>query len=591
MPKQIFGAESVVATLNRAFNDQSPSNATFNNQVAAAGTTTDSQMAFAKTFGAGYAGLTADALSTKLLGNLGVLPNAALQTALKDYITAAGVANVGIIALQLGDILSGLENATGDQAGFATAAKAWNNEVTASYNYSANPANTGPGPLGSDDQAVTGVTISLGAGLEEFISPAAAEAKYKTTANNDTIIAGANLSAGDSIDGGGGVDTLKVSVAGAADAADDDTAVNTDLAAATITNVEKIFVTATIADGGLAGKAAGATTDGATVTVKAANFTGVTELWSDTSVIPASGAQEFNALIFTGVKLATTVGVKGATAGDVQFNFASATGLTDTASLVAGGNTGAGAVIVNDIETLNVSSITAANTLTLKGSTLESLVVSGDKALTADLSNLAATLKSVDTTAATAAVTLTTGAIATAATIKTGAGADTVNLTSAAAKVTLDSGSGNDTVVLFGTKAHAVTLGAGVDTLQINKVAGTLNVSSAGTLNASAVTVSDFVSGTDKVVFTGAGAAAVKSLSGTQASEVAGSADLKAAATAAITKSGIANQYEIVSFQFGADTYVLYNTSGADSTLDATDTLVKLTGVASITAADVTATA
>lgn len=178
MPKQIFGAESVVTTLNRAFNDISPSNATFNNQVAAAGTTTDSQMAFAKQYGAGFAGQTADALSTLILGNLGVLPNAALQTALKDYITAAGVANIGIIALQLGDILSGLENATGDQAGFKAAAVAWNNEVTAAYNYSSNPANVTP----SDAGPVTtpGTTFTLTAGADS-LSPTSAEAAKKTT--------------------------------------------------------------------------------------------------------------------------------------------------------------------------------------------------------------------------------------------------------------------------------------------------------------------------------------------------------------------------------------------------------------------------
>lgn len=585
MPKQIFGAASVVATLNRAFNDQSPSNATFENQVAAAGTTTDSQMAFAKTFGAGFAGMTADALSTKLLGNLGVLPNAALQTALKDYITAAGVSNVGIIALQLGDILSGLENATGDQAGFAAAALAWNNEVTASYNYSANTANTGPGPVGSDDQAVTGVTLPLTVGTD-FISPAAAEAKFKTTANNDTINAANNtLESVDTIDGGGGVDTLKATLTVTDPNASDD-AVTATTIAATTSNVEKIFITASLVAG--AGSNVVAAVDGAQLTVNAAGFTGVQELWLDGLTTTTVSADVVNSVTFSNVNLATTIGVKGALPLDATFGFAKATGLTDTATLALNGvaAVGTSAVVVNDIETLNVKSGTAASTLAIKGTTLESLVITGDKGLTANLTNLTTTLKSVDGSAATGALSLTTGAIATASTIKTGTGADTLTLTGAAAKATVDLGAGNDTIVLTGSKAHALTLGAGVDTVTVNNAAGAITTTSAGTVNASAVTISDFVSGTDKIQLTGG---LVKTLTGTQASEVAGSADLKAAVEAAISKSGITLASQYVTFQFGADSYVFFNTSGAGATLDATDTLIKLTGVTAVTASDVVA--
>ncbi|EJE49278.1 hypothetical protein PMI14_06172, partial [Acidovorax sp. CF316] len=34
MPKQIFGVDATVTMLNRAFNDQSPANSVYNNQVA-----------------------------------------------------------------------------------------------------------------------------------------------------------------------------------------------------------------------------------------------------------------------------------------------------------------------------------------------------------------------------------------------------------------------------------------------------------------------------------------------------------------------------------------------------------------------------
>lgn len=142
MAKTIFIEPYVVTTtLNRAFNDQSPSYTVYNNQVAMA--TSIGLNAFALSFGATYASMTEDQLSTRLLGNLGLLPNTGLQTALRDYLESVGKGNVGIVAMQLGQILSGLEHATGDQAFFNAAAVAWNKELNDSYAYSSNPANTG----------------------------------------------------------------------------------------------------------------------------------------------------------------------------------------------------------------------------------------------------------------------------------------------------------------------------------------------------------------------------------------------------------------------------------------------------------------
>lgn len=138
MEQTLFDDPQVAATiLNRAFNDQSPSHTTFNNQVAMAASM--GAGAFALAFGAGFAGLSEDQLSTKLLGNLGVLPNAGLQGALRDYLVSVDKANVGLVALQLGQILSGLAHATGDLAGFDAAAVAWNKELVDAYAYSSDP--------------------------------------------------------------------------------------------------------------------------------------------------------------------------------------------------------------------------------------------------------------------------------------------------------------------------------------------------------------------------------------------------------------------------------------------------------------------
>lgn len=162
MSQTVFGAEAVVTFLNRAFNNTTPGNLIFTNQVTAAGSTANSQYAFASQFGQSFSSLSDADLATKVLGNMGVLPNADLVTALTDYFAAVGTDARGIVVLQLGQILANLEGATGDLAIFAAAATAWNNEVTASYTYSANPANTATADPLADATApvVTAATFS-----------------------------------------------------------------------------------------------------------------------------------------------------------------------------------------------------------------------------------------------------------------------------------------------------------------------------------------------------------------------------------------------------------------------------------------------
>lgn len=139
--------------VNRALANTSPSHSVYVNQVATAGATAASQLAYAQAVGAQYAvGKTAADLSALLLGNMGV-DNAILQTALTDYIAANGPKNIGIIALQLGQILSGLE---GD-ATFGAAAAKWNQEVTNAYQYSSSPNNNTP-QQGDDASGVTALT-------------------------------------------------------------------------------------------------------------------------------------------------------------------------------------------------------------------------------------------------------------------------------------------------------------------------------------------------------------------------------------------------------------------------------------------------
>lgn len=206
MSQSVFGAAAVVTMLNRAFNNSSPAAAVFGNQVQTAGTTADSQFAFARQFGASFDSLDNAALTNLVLGNMGMLPD---STGLVDFVTnyLDGVAMVdrGVVVLQLGMILAGLENATGDLAVYAPKAVAWNKEVEQSFIYSSNSANTSPYNGDFVDQ---GQTFTLTDGIDNIVGNAADNTISAPVVQNQNGELVNSLETGDSINGGAGVDTL-----------------------------------------------------------------------------------------------------------------------------------------------------------------------------------------------------------------------------------------------------------------------------------------------------------------------------------------------------------------------------------------------
>lgn len=210
MAQQVFGPAAVVSVLNRAFTNTSPSNAVFNNQLAQAGTTEASQYAFAESFGATFAvGKTAAELSALVMANMG-LDNQLLADALTDYITVHGTNKIGIIAYQLGTLLSPLEN----DATYGAAAKAWNAEVTASYEYSADPSNTVPSTsdvngneAGKNFVLTAGQDVRTGTSGADFFRGVAGV----QVGNQDQT----TLNSSDILDGGAGQDTLILNLTGA----------------------------------------------------------------------------------------------------------------------------------------------------------------------------------------------------------------------------------------------------------------------------------------------------------------------------------------------------------------------------------------
>ncbi len=549
MPVQIFGTYADVTMLNRVFNDQSPAHNVYVNQVAAVepiGIT-----AFAQRFGASYTGLTEDALSTKLLLNLGVLPNAGLQAALRDYLVSVGKVNVGIVALQLGQILSGFEHATGDQSVYAAAAVKWNDEVTASYTYSSNPASSGPiVPPGPD--LPVGVTLSLTAEVDA-VSPSAALAKFKTTAYADTIVATTVgfLSTADSIDGAGGVDTLRATLAAGA------------TVAPTLQGVEKVFIQA-----------------GANSKLGVSSATGITELWRESAAGPAE---------FDGVDLATTVGIRnisGGGSGALTIVFAGTHGGADSANLVLFRAAGDDEVIVDSIENLNVNSqkissvAGAANMAKITASAAEKIVITGEQALTTTVTGNH--VSEIDASALTGALSLRFATTLTAVTITGGKGADTFVINDASgAQVTIASGDGADTITVGAANAHRITLGGGADTLNLTGLAGAaakdLDTSFSVGLGWSAFVVTDFVSGTDRLALTAATATAKAAPTSLQLAGISDSSSLLDATALAATTAG-ANK--AIAFRYGADTYILVN--DAVAALNTNDSLVKLVGVSAL---------
>ena len=254
MPAQVFGAEAAVAILNRAFSNTSLSNSLFNNQVTNAKATLPagadasnpvSYIGFAHTFGMAFASQTPAQLAELILGNLGVLPDDALVAEGTAYITQVGKENIGIIALQLGAVLSTLEgNAT-----YGAKASSWNAEVTAAYTYSSNSANTtsstGEAPVTPPNQ---GQTFTLTSGADQADASGSSKngglitSTFKFTALNETVTAVAGtLAAGDVLADGS---TTDADVLNATITAGGATAVS-------ISNIETINLDVKTATGGL----------------------------------------------------------------------------------------------------------------------------------------------------------------------------------------------------------------------------------------------------------------------------------------------------------------------------------------------------
>lgn len=213
MALPIFGAQAAVSIVNRALSNSSPAHNVYLNQVSNAGVSASSEYAFAGQLGASYAvGKTPAELAEMILANVGIsattIPAESydiLLAAGTDYIAFHGTQNIGIIALQFGQIISGLEN----DVTFGNAAKAWNAEVLAAYNYSTNPANgttqTGEGVPGNSN-----IILTVG---QDNLAGSGADDTFKANVSQNALGQQVNtLGSGDILEGGAGFDTLDAKI-------------------------------------------------------------------------------------------------------------------------------------------------------------------------------------------------------------------------------------------------------------------------------------------------------------------------------------------------------------------------------------------
>ena len=319
------------------------------------------------------------------------------------------------------------------------AAKAWLNPVVDAATETAAEA--------TRDAVISKIVTTPIAGATLTLTTAATDVITGTT-GNDIIIgdfgtntSGGTVQASDTIDGGAGVDTLKLySFAGNGVAG-----YNLPVS---VKNVEVIDFVAP----GNHGDA-----------INTAAYTGVT-----TVRIEQADAMIAASAITTGNGQGLQIGTAGVgNAAALQWN----TSATDTAeTLTLSGFKSTGSLTVNGaaLKTLNIVSDTGSNTVaTLNTGAVTKVVASGDKALTLT-GALNANIVTFDASAATGNVKATL--VGATAAVTGGAGADTFDVSAVAGKIVASLGAGNDTLKLGATAINTLSTfdgGAGTDTVQI----------------------------------------------------------------------------------------------------------------------------
>jgi len=305
-----------------------------------------------------------------------------------------------------------------------------------------------------DAQSFTLTTSSdvktLGAGADTFYG------SLTTAGTTDT------LTAGDNLNGAGGVDTLSISITGTG---------STTSANPTLTNVEKVLVSnaMTVSAGAGTGTIDMSLADSSVTNVgtTASSTAGATTLFSNVGNIVAA---EMRGLGNLTVNYVSSIATGTADAMTVTLNGVGASGANGTFDTN------------NKIEKLTLaSSSSSTNYVTLGAGANDAtgITVTGSSALTLDLGSTALA-KSINASAATAAVTVT-NIDNTNTTITGGSGNDSFTFnatmfdasTGTTAKDVVDGGAGTDTLVLNQGTGFADTIFGNVTNVETLTLSGT----------------------------------------------------------------------------------------------------------------------
>ncbi|MFZ5773998.1 MAG: beta strand repeat-containing protein [Thermodesulfobacteriota bacterium] len=399
--------------------------------------------------------------------------------------------------------------------------------------------------------ADTGSAFQGGAGPDTFIG---------VIGTDMLASAGTTFNPGDNLVGGAGNDTLSLSISGTSTLG----ATNTT-SSVTLSGIERII-------------AANNETTADVNAIDLANATGVT-------TVGLSSSSATGDISFTNVQNIVDAEMKSGT-GDLTISYASTlvTGTTDSQNLALANQTG-GTFTANSIESLAITSGTAANTVTVAGDALTSISVTGDKGLA--LGTLAATVTTVNASGLTAGAFTVTGNTAVDYSITGGAGNDTVTISTGYTSAdTLNGGSGTDTLSIAAAVTAASDL-ANVSNFEVLTITGANNVTLAAAAggistfntadtNAQVITLNSGYTGDTTVVMTG-------NTAGGGADKVANSANV-----ALTVKANAADLDADISIVGGTGTDTIILTADNDATGSVT---TNISGVETITvAAGTTAT-
>ena len=371
-------------------------------------------------------------VATTLVTNLGLSSVDGLSNWVAAQLTAAGAAKGAKVV----ELLNGFSQMTAD-ATYGAAATSFNNKVGSALALSQTTDNAG-GDFDTISSTINGKTFTLTASPDNSVG----------SAGNDTfngVVIGANATGstanpGDAVTGGAGVDTLNLTMTG------DPGAAAYSVAGISMSGIEKVLVSNYDSSANN-------------------NYSIDLALAPSVTTLGATGSDANGDTTFANTKAIVAAEVSNGS-GDMTVAYVTTVvaGTADAASLALSGQTG-GTFTSNGIETINVSSNNAANTMVVTGDALKTINVSGSVNLrlatsSTDTTALASTVKTLNAGSATGNVTafLNTNADAS---ITGGAGNDTFTTATAVSGTGfVDGGAGTDTLILTETGTSLITTAA-----------------------------------------------------------------------------------------------------------------------------------